>query len=113
MPPLYQSSPRPFVSSDMAITANSVHNVAHGLGGVPSSVEAYLVCQTAEWGYAIGDVLKVDCTSWPGTYCVSLVANAVNVFATFIATPIMAHKTGFTIQVATAANWKLRLVAWK
>ncbi|WP_373089301.1 hypothetical protein [Zhongshania sp.] len=72
-----------FSSGELTITAGAVVSAAHGLTVAPTSLEAYIICKTAELGYSVGDVVKVDNIhdqvndiSYGGT----LYANATTVF---------------------------------
>lgn len=46
-----------YTSPDQTITAGGQLNLNHGLGVVPKSVQFFLVCQTADNGYSVGDVV--------------------------------------------------------
>ena len=50
-----------FVSSDIAFTNSTptTYEVAHGLGRAPYFVAVVAVCNTAEYGYAIGDEIPL------------------------------------------------------
>jgi hypothetical protein len=111
-----------FTSTDQTITAAGTLTLAHGLGAVPKLVHIYLVCQTANNGFAVGNVVAPrECgfnanTSGGGIGCVAKV-DSTNVFIVF------GSKSG-TFQLnsnATGAvgnsffinnsDWKLRVVA--
>ena len=46
-----------FVSTDQTITDGGTLTIAHGLGAVPKFVQHFLVCQTANNGWAVNDVV--------------------------------------------------------
>src|SRR5262249_9724142 len=46
-----------FVSAGQTITSGGALTIAHGLGGVPKSITATLICTTADQGYSVGDNL--------------------------------------------------------
>lgn len=55
-----------YVSGELTITAGGTGTLTHGLGVAPKTVDAYLVCKTAEQNYAVGDVVKVGTWSQGG-----------------------------------------------
>ncbi len=104
-------------SSEYAVTPAAQHVYAHGLGVVPKNVWLTAVCQTAEYGYSIGD--EVPVSSMPSffngglNYGVSVVKDATNV-------TIRIGSTAFTLLVRadngtgvapTTANWKIKIGA--
>lgn len=108
---------RQFSSSEIAFSGGSVISAAHGLGVVPSSVEAYAICKVAELGYNVGDVIKVDGIhdqvndiSYGGT----MYANAATVFMQVgdggLAVNRRVAPAGRQFPV-TAANWRIILRA--
>lgn len=50
---------RAFETSQQTITSDGDLSIAHGLGVIPKQVTAFLVCQTAELGYSVGDWLAI------------------------------------------------------
>jgi hypothetical protein len=102
-----------FVSSQQTITSAGALTLAHGLSSVPDLVMVKLVCQTAEWGYSIGDVVFAESTEQSS----SLYDNqgvAITVDATNINVRYGAHATTFLLLDKTTgggvsvtnANWK-------
>jgi len=61
-------------------TGTAIYSFAHGLGVVPSVVDVRLVCKTAEFGYAIGDEIPVECfvVTPSGTSDITLVSVGIN-----------------------------------
>jgi hypothetical protein len=49
-----------YESSQQTITAAGPLTLAHGLGAKPQLVQVSLVCQTAEYGYSIGDEVIIN-----------------------------------------------------
>jgi len=107
-----------FTSSDQVITSGGVLTIAHGLGAIPFDVAAFLVNQTAELGYSIGDVLKIDAgphADGTAQKNQAIVPDATNLNVRFgVDSPtynIIRKDTGAAAGI-TNANWKLRLKAW-
>jgi uncharacterized DUF497 family protein len=66
------------------------------------------VCQTAELGYSIGDVVQMQDNS------ASMVKDATNINVRYRSASIgLIHKTTGVFTSITAANWKARLLAIK
>lgn len=104
----YLPASKSFVSSQQTISSiPSTITVAHGLGAVPDSVEAYYVNQSAEHGYSVGDIAKISSQIaitqvWADATNVNLRIQANNITST----------TGGSVGISTA-NWKAILVAHK
>lgn len=105
-----------FTSSDQTITSGGSLTIAHGLGRVPILINAYLVCQSAEAGYTVGQVtptpLGAFVTTGTGLAVVpdstNLNVRFVNVGTAFVAPNF---STG-AITTLTNANWKVRFYAF-
>lgn len=105
-----------YTSSDQTITSAGTVSLTHGLGGIPDIVQYFLVCQTAENNYSIGDVVAVSIDN--STSATNLSNNptlttttidvryssAANCFA-------IVSKTTGTLALLTNANWRLRVKA--
>lgn len=95
-------------AADQTITlAGSSASIGHSLGVVPRGVMAELVCQTAELGFSIGDVVPVA----PNT------AGSIRLFTTiwairFASAISIPHNTTGVSTAITAANWKLRVTPY-
>lgn len=97
---------------------------AHGLTAMPDQVTAYLVCVTAEHGYAVGDRIMPWDVSFDyaqgtdidpdGKTAYKITFDAVNVFVTCMENPgtsskiKLYDKTSGQPKDFTAANWKMR-----
>ena len=99
-----------FESTALAITASSDHPAVHGLGVRPSGMQAFLRCNTAELGYAIGDeaeFMNDGTTNYKGLY-----ANATTIgWYTGTNLSITNRTTGAEAQV-TLASWDIILRAY-
>lgn len=109
-----------YTSSDQAITAGGALTLAHGLGVKPLLTRALLVCQTAEYGYSVGDEVEIKYyqdNSGSGNVGIGMavVSDATNVNIRFggHTNPIylISKDTGAAVGI-TPANWKLRFIAW-
>ncbi len=108
-----------FISTDQTITSAGSLSLAHGLGGAPVIVQAFLICQTGEFGYTAGDVLLSNLAmsdSGSDSYGVSIVATATNIDLRFGAnanTFLALNKTTGAGAQLSNANWKLRIDAMR
>jgi hypothetical protein len=105
--------PRKFTSGESNVVANSVINIAHGLGAVPQHVRFVLKCNTADLTYVEGDEVDifgmVERTTglpvWTGG------ANATNVFLSLSTTDIIPRRKdtgGASAGPITASRWKAK-----
>lgn len=110
-----------YVSSPTAFVNGTAVSFTHGLGAEPDLTFVELVCETAEGGFATGDVIKLV-----GSYCESDGANltgSVVYVNTGNTTSVevrissngirMTGKTTGTGFIITPANWRLRVRAYK
>jgi hypothetical protein len=109
-----------FTSTDQTITDSGTLTLAHGLGAVPKLVQHYLVCQTANNGWAIGDVVTpMECSQ--GNPTNGGIGVAVKVDATNL-TVYYGSKSGDQAMLVagsvpggpffiTESQWKMRFVA--
>lgn len=103
-----------FTTTDQVITSGGLLSIAHGLASIPKSVSLSLICQIAEQGYAIGDVLFMDGIPVLNNQGVSIspTATVINIRygSAGSAFSIPNKGTGATAN-ATNANWRLRILA--
>lgn len=91
---------------------------AHGLGGVPDFMHAYLVCTTTDQGYAVGDRVPLTsdqfgsianghgfCTAWMNATHVGISLEGSERY--------IGHKTGTGSVQITSASWEIRFVAFR
>ena len=75
-----------FTSAETTITASTKTTFAHGLGAIPFQFDLYLICKTADSGYAVGDIIKVTQAyhSTAGTSSIGAImsADATNIYLT-------------------------------
>jgi len=109
-------SPTVFTSTDQTITSAGALTIAHGLGATPEVTQTYLVNQTAEHGYSVGDIVKVGDYIGSAERGTSLVVNATNLvirYSSSAAVFNVLNKTTGTSAAITPANWKARFIAIK
>lgn len=107
--------PTGFTSTDQTITAGGQLVLAHGLDDVPALIQAFLVCQTGEFGYTAGDIVPVWENDLDSDKGYMSVVDATNITVRYGAAsqPFRIHnKTNGVGANATNANWKLRIKAW-
>jgi len=97
-----------FVSTDQTITLAGALTLAHGLGVAPRIMMTTLVCQTAELGYSVGDVVQQQGDA------ASIVPDATNLNIRYKNAAIaVVNKTTGALTSITAANWNARFFAIK
>lgn len=109
-----------FTSTDQTITSGGTLTLAHGLGAVPKMAQVFLVCQTANNGYSVGDVVTpVDISINAADKGCVMKVDATNV-TVYIASAGAAGSfylltaTGGSVGnafVITDSQWKLRIIA--
>lgn len=100
-------------STDYAITLGGLITFAHGLSSTPSIIQPYLVCQTAQAGYSVGDIVQMplNMTTANNTRLSSIYTDSTNVYLRIATSLVLADKGTTTATGLTAANWKIRLKA--
>ena len=97
------------VSADLSITIGApVNKVAHGLAAAPTLFGAVLVCQIAEAGYAVGDLLMVG---QDGSYQHTPYADGSDVGIAFYSTSNFIRPTfkdGSNTVTLDPTKWKIR-----
>jgi hypothetical protein len=110
-----------YTSTDQTITAGGTLTLAHGLGVTPKLVQFYLVCQTANNGYAVNDVVSPEhCPQgnpFNGGLGLTCRIDSTNIFviigdqtASFDMDTATGGSVGGFFSI-TNTNWKLRIVA--
>lgn len=97
-----------FTSTDQTITAAGTATIAHGLGHEPIFITCYLVCQSANNGYSVNDVLLVQ----PAP--LSMTVDATNLYIRYPSAgqwAIFDKSTGNPTGGITYSDWKLRVKA--
>ena len=98
-----------FVSADQTITLAGALTLAHGLGVAPRFWSVAYVCQTAELGYSIGDIVDGSSDAEPG-----IQPDATNLNVRYRSSaPSLVNKTNGALNTITPANWKARFFAIK
>jgi hypothetical protein len=118
LPPVWgaSSAPSVFTSTDQTITSAGALTIAHGLGAVPDLVQTFLVNQTAQHGYAVGDIVVVGEYIGSAERGTSLVVDATNLeirYSSSAAVFNVLNKTTGTSAAITPANWLARFRAVK
>ena len=102
-----------YISPEQTIVAASTFTVNHGLTAFSPTngvFQVFLVCQTAEWGYSIGDVVP---TNAAGDVAGSNTGTSIVISATQISVRIgsggtyVNNQTSGAANIATAANWRM------
>lgn len=103
-----------FASTNQTVTADTLLEVAHGLGALPTLWTVSLKNVTTEHGYVADDELLWACLSSPSNDSgVSFMADATNI-SIIQGNAFHIHSLStFNSAVATATNWKWVVRAWK
>lgn len=104
-----------FESAEQTITSAGSLTIAHGLGVRPDGrIDAWLVCQTAEVGYSVGDRVPVNASLGgnDGTagFGLAVVLDATNInvrYGSFSSPFVLINNTTGAQIGATNANWRL------
>lgn len=97
----------------LVMTSGTSITFAHGLGVIPENVVLEIECQTAEFGYSVGDVLEISHqASDVGTGC-TIEKDATNVIVRIGSANIgVANQSaGNATATITGANWRMRIKA--
>lgn len=101
-------------SATTPLPASSSLTEAHGLSGRPDYVVAVLECLTAEHGFSVGDKVFVSGhLEYAWSFGLQFMADETNVKAIFSAYVRHLDPTGAGNYSLTAANWSVRLEAWR
>lgn len=105
-----------YAPADQAITFGTRNPLTHGLGVVPKVTELFLVCQTAELNYSIGDIvpMAVGMNLQAGAggntgLTEDLSTTVVGYRLSDDGYRILNKTTGAVPGAITAANWKVRV----
>jgi len=108
-----------FISTEQVMVTAAVTSVAHGLADTPTAASYYLVAQTSNNGYSIGDrifsndIIRRFASNALETYGLSLFANAsaVGVIIGVHGLNIIPRSTG-SVTGISFTDWKIVLQAW-
>ena len=89
----------------------------HGLGATPKEFAAFIICTTADMGYAVGDILKLQANTDTGTltsyYGGYVWASSTQIGCTISTSGIAVYnKSTGAYNTITAASWRLIFRAW-
>ena len=100
-----------FLSSDQTWTLAGSLSLNHGLTGCPRHIDSYLVCQTPEGAYSIGDVVRYLGEGGAGTNrgAASVVSGTTALSIRFASSSCQIPRKDTGVQFdTTPANWKWR-----
>lgn len=101
-----------FVSAEQTVTADTVLDVAHSLGAVPTLVQVILRCKTTEHGYAANDEVEWT-TDTRGTDDGTTIARDATNVTIVQGVQIVIHSQSTLNHVAiTVGNWRWIVRAW-
>jgi hypothetical protein len=89
------------------------HSFAHGLAGIPTDIQVYLQCTTADLNYSIGDIVLINSAAVAsGNTGLTISVDATNVVVIISSVGIaLVDKTGFGVSAIDAPDWDLVIVA--
>lgn len=106
-----------YQSAQQSFTSGSTFTLTHGLGGTPANVQMWLVCTTADAGYAVNDWYGPVGAETFGDGANNGIAMAMN--ATQIKVKVGAQSVAIldfstgARTILTYANWRIVVRAWK
>ena len=102
-----------FISAEQTMTVNTVLEIAHSLGAVPTLVLVFGRCKIAEIGYSINDEVPMN-HALRGTSDGSNISyDATNITVVQDAAMLFINQTTFAHNNITLANWKLVTKIWR
>jgi len=109
-----------YVSAEQAITSGGLLTLTHNLGAAPELYRLSLVCQSAEHGYSVGDVVETHAArdqSDTGVVVkgVSVVGDATNISVRYVNNTAVFGGLNKGTGAPTAfsnASWRLIVRAW-
>lgn len=109
------------ITAGTSVTQNPVNatgaitTAAHGLGGYPAFIEAYIECLSTDAGYAVGDrILLSNSAQAAASQGISFEADATNCSIVSGAGPFnVINKSSFALATLTNTKWKAVLVPYK
>ena len=109
------SLPAPdFTSSDQTVAFDTLLDVAHSLGAVPTLVMVFLKCTTANQNYSVGDeVIMASDMGASIDRSVTIVMDATNVSIVQGVTIELIDKSTLNSTDITATSWRWVVRAWK
>lgn len=107
-----------FTSAAQTITSGGSLTLAHGLGGIPTLMQARLRCISAEGNYSVNDevVIALGSTDLNNSIGLIVVPDATNLVCRYgseVRSFSGLDKTTGTLFAATNPNWNLILRAWR
>lgn len=102
----------PFTSSPQTVTLLSTLTVAHGLASIPTELDLYLVCTTADPPFAVGDRMRAPTAAQIQSflYNTTISSDGTNVKVR-TGTAISAHLDTGAPKNLTASSWNYIIIA--
>lgn len=108
-----------FESAQQQLGGTTAISVAHGLGAMPKGVSAFIVCTTAEGGFAVGDRVEINPSAY-GWYSggnmqcgISIKADQSSVtFRSGNNITLLSQTSNGGYFIITNSNWRLVMRAW-
>jgi len=102
-----------FTSANQSISAGGTLIIAHGLGLIPSDVNAYYYCVSSQLGWSTGDFYKVVQDVNAGS-TMAIYWDITNIYVKYgngMNAPTIINKTTGASNSGTAANWNTYFIA--
>jgi hypothetical protein len=112
-----KTTPTSFTSSNIAVTQAGGATLAHGLGGLPTKIQAFLECLSDEHGFVNGQRVPISpsCSMYASTARgVILAFDATNIYYRFADSSSVFTALSFssgTVVTLTNARWELIIKA--
>lgn len=106
-----------YTSPKQIITVAGALTLAHGLGGSgPKAYQQFLVCEEAELGYSVGDIVGVPLAPDRIYSCgVSITSDSANIvcrYGSLASVFFLLHKTTGSVSDITPSKWRFLVRAW-
>lgn len=108
-----------FESAQQQLGGTTAISVAHGLGAMPKGVSAFIVCTTAEGGFAVGDRVEINPSAYSwysggNMQCgISIKADQSSVtFRSGNNITLLSQTSNGGYFIITNSNWRLVMRAW-
>lgn len=108
-----------FTSTNIVITAAATTTQTHGLGGIPTLVQARLICTSADDSYSVNDEVPISLNGTDGALNTgaAVVADATTLTIRFGQNPgasfAILDKTGGTASQIDNTKWVFVIRAWR
>lgn len=105
---------RAWQSGELSCLPSATGTLSHGLGARPKLYGSYLVCKTAQLGYAVGEEIPIDSSGDDNDFGVTLATTGAGTLSWTVGADgfRVMNKTNGVMTGITAASWRHIARAW-